>query len=72
MSASNAWADLAATYRRTCAAHHEHECTKVELKKLVPEDARESIGHGLRAKRSKSGAISFGLLDMEAADASLK
>jgi len=24
----------------------------------MPEDAREAIGHGVRAKRSKSGAIS--------------
>ncbi|MET4261098.1 hypothetical protein ABIC09_006065 [Bradyrhizobium sp. S3.12.5] len=29
------------------------------MKKLVPEDAREAIEHGLKAKRSKSGAISF-------------
>ena len=36
---------------------------KAELKKLVPEDAREAAGHGLRAKRSKSGAISFDLLE---------
>ena len=28
----------------------------------MPEDAKEAIGHGLRAKRSKSGAISFDLL----------
>jgi hypothetical protein len=28
----------------------------------VPEDAKEASGHGLRAKRSKSGAISFELL----------
>jgi len=27
----------------------------------VPEDAKEAIGHGVRAKRSKAGAISFGL-----------
>jgi predicted phage-related endonuclease len=72
MSASNAWADLAASYRQTRAAYQEHESARAELKKLVPEDAREAIGHGLRAKRSKSGAVSFDLLDMEAADASLK
>ena len=72
MSASNAWADLAATYRRTRAAYQEHERTKADLKNLVPEDAREAIGHGLRAKRSKSGAVSFDLLDMEAADAPLQ
>ena len=29
----------------------------------MPEDAKEAIGHGIRAKRSKSGAISFDLLE---------
>ena len=29
----------------------------------MPEDAKEAIGHGIRAKRSKSGAVSFDLLD---------
>jgi len=67
MSASNSWAEFAATYRRTRAAHEEHEAAKSDLKKLVPEDAKEATGHGLRARRSKSGAISFELL--EAADA---
>jgi hypothetical protein len=33
------------------------------------EDSREAIGHGLRAKRSKSGAVSFDLLETEAAHA---
>ena len=27
----------------------------------MPEDAKEAMGHGIRAKRSKSGAISFDL-----------
>ena len=40
--------------------------------KLMPEDAKEAIGHGVRAKRSKSGAISFDLLRAEAADAALQ
>ena len=44
-----------------------HEAAKAELKKLVPEDAKEAIGHGLRAKRSKSGAVSFDLMDLELA-----
>jgi predicted phage-related endonuclease len=69
MGASNSWAELTAKYRNTRDAHQEHEGVKADLKKLVPEDAREAIGHGLRAKRSKSGAISFELLDHEAADA---
>jgi hypothetical protein len=28
---------------------------------LVPEDAQQAIGHGVRARRSKSGAITFEL-----------
>ena len=63
MSASNSWAEFAATYKRTRAAHQVHELIKTDLKKLVPEDAREASGHGLRAKRSKSGAISFELTE---------
>jgi predicted phage-related endonuclease len=66
MSASNTWADFAATYRQTRTAHQAHEDAKAELKKLVPEDAKEAIGHGLKAKRSKSGAISFELAEGEA------
>ena len=62
MTASNAWAEFAAIFSRTRAAHLEHEQAKAELKGLVPEDAKEAIGHGVRAKRSKSGAISFNLL----------
>src|SRR6478736_916596 len=71
MSASNSWAEFAATFKRTRAAHQEHEAAKVDLKSLVPEDAKEATGHGLRAKRSKSGAISFELVNMETADAPL-
>lgn len=70
MTASNLWADCAATYLRTRAAHGEHELVKAELKKLMPEDAREAIGHGLRAKRSKAGAVSFDPVEMESAHAS--
>jgi predicted phage-related endonuclease len=72
MSASNSWAEFAATFRRTRPAYQEHEGAKADLKKLVPEDAREAVGHGLRAKRSKSGAISFDLLDVEAGHAALQ
>src|SRR6185312_14322897 len=65
MSSSNAWAEFAAIYARTNDAHGEHERAKAELKGLIPEDARQAIGHGLRARRSKSGAISFELLSSE-------
>ena len=60
------------SFRRTQPAYQEHEAAKAELKKLVSEDAKEAIGHGLRAKRSKSGAISFDLMDVEVADAPLQ
>jgi predicted phage-related endonuclease len=70
MSASNSWAELAAAFRRTRPAFQEHEAAKADLKKLVAEDAREASGHGLRARRSKSGAVSFDLVD-EAVDAPL-
>jgi predicted phage-related endonuclease len=72
MSGSNSWAEFASTFRRTRPAFVEHEAAKADLKKLVPEDAREAIGHGLRAKRSKSGAISFDLMEMEADHAPLQ
>jgi predicted phage-related endonuclease len=71
MSASNSWADFAATFRRTRSAHQEHEAARSELKKLMPEDAKEAFGQGIRAKRSKSGAISFDLLSQGASDAQL-
>jgi len=72
MSASNSWAEFAAVFRRTRPAYQEHESAKADLKKLVPEDAKEAIGHGLRAKRSKSGAVSFEVMEMEATDAPLQ
>ena len=72
MSSSNAWAEFANLFRSTRAAHLEHEKSKSELKGLMPEDAKEAIGHGIRAKRSKSGAISFDFLDMEASHAALQ
>src|SRR4051794_31377212 len=72
MSSSNAWAEFAAMFSRTRAAHLEHETAKVELKKLVPDDAKEAIGHGIRAKRSKSGALSVELQNGETADAAMQ
>ena len=72
MGASNAWAEFATVYARTRAAHLEHEQAKAELKSLMPEDAKEAIGHAIRAKRSKSGAISFDLLTLEGSRAAVQ
>jgi hypothetical protein len=63
MSASNSWAEFAALFRGTRGAFLEHERAKSELKALIPEDAKEAIGHGVKAKRSKSGAVSFDVLE---------
>jgi predicted phage-related endonuclease len=72
MSGSNAWAEFANLYRLTRSAALDHDRAKAELKALVPEDAREASGHGLLAKRSKSGAISFEVLAAETSHAALK
>jgi hypothetical protein len=69
MSSSNSWAEFAALFRNTHSAFLDHERAKSELKALMPEDAREAIGHGVKAKRSKSGAVSFGVLESEATHA---
>ena len=71
MTASNSWAEFAAVFRDTRQAFLDHERSKTELKSLMPDDAKEAIGHGIWAKRSKSGAISFDLLETEESYAAL-
>ena len=46
--------------------------TTNKLKALMPEDAKEAIGHGVRAKRSKAGAVSFDVLETGARYASIQ
>jgi putative phage-type endonuclease len=72
MSSSNSWAEFAALFRNTRSAFLDHERAKSELKALMPEDAKEAIGHGLRAKRSRSGAVSFDVLETEASRAAVQ
>ena len=69
MSSSNTWAEFAALFRNTRSAFLDHERAKSELKALMPEDAKEAIGHGVRAKRSKAGAVSFDVLETEPVNA---
>jgi len=71
MSASNSWAEFAGIFRSTRPAFLQHERAKAELKTLIPDDAKEAIGHGVRAKRSKSGAISFEVQEMGGKHAAL-
>jgi predicted phage-related endonuclease len=72
MTASNSWAEFAGIFRDTRQAFLDHERSKSELKALMPEDAKEAIGHGIRAKRSKSGAVSFDLLEVEESHAAVQ
>jgi hypothetical protein len=65
MSESNSWAEFAGLFCATRSAFIDHERAKTELKALMPEDVKEATGHGVRAKRSKSGAVSFDLLATE-------
>ena len=71
MSASNSWAEFAGLFRSTRQGFLDHERSKAELKALMPDNAKEAIGHGVRAKRSKSGAVSFDLLEAEGRYAAL-
>jgi hypothetical protein len=71
MSGSNARAEFANLYRLTHAAALDHDRAKAELHALVPEDAKEASGHGVRAKRSRSGAIIFEPVETEIVHAAL-
>jgi hypothetical protein len=54
MSGSNAWAAFAGIFARTRAAYFEHEHAKSELNGLMPEDAKEAIGHGVLATSDRA------------------
>src|SRR5271163_288466 len=72
MGTSNSWAEFAALFCSTKAAFLEHERAKTELKGLMPEDAKEAFGHGVRAKRSKSGTVSFEVVEGEVENAQVE
>jgi hypothetical protein len=72
MKASNSWAEFARLFLRTREAHADHERAKSVLMGLMPADATEAIGRGVRAKRSKSGAENVDLFEMETSLASLQ
>jgi predicted phage-related endonuclease len=72
MVTSNSWAEFAAVFCSTRSAFLNHERAKTELKGLMPEDAKEAFGQGVRAKRSKSGAVSFEMIEAEAGHASVQ
>jgi len=57
MSTSNAWAEFAGILG---SSHLEHETGQIELKFLMPEDAKEAIGYGIRANRLAMAAKARG------------
>ena len=59
-------------FRSTRQAFLAHEKSKSELKALIPEDAKEAFGHGVKARRAKSGAVSFDVIEAEDGDAPVK
>ncbi len=71
MISSNAWGEFAAIFSQTHDAHRKHERAKAELKSLMPDDAQQGFDHGIRARRSKSGAVSLDLLAEGGAHAAL-
>jgi predicted phage-related endonuclease len=72
MSSSNSWAEFADLFRSTRAAFLDHARAKTELKGLMPEDAKEAIGHGVRGRRTKSGAVSFDVLERQSRHAAVQ
>ncbi len=72
MSSANSWAEFAVQFRETQDAFLKHEHAKAELKALMPQDAKEAVGHGIRARRSKAGAVSFEVIEQERSHAALQ
>jgi predicted phage-related endonuclease len=56
---SNAWAAAAADWLRHRDAAKKHVAAVMSLKELVEDDVARAFGHGIEAKRSKTGAISI-------------
>jgi hypothetical protein len=72
MATSNSWAEFAALFCSTRAAFLEHERAKTELKGLMPGGRQGGLRPGVRAKRSKSGVVSFEMIEAEASHASVE
>jgi predicted phage-related endonuclease len=56
---NNAWATAAVNWLENRAAAKKHSNACSLLKELVEEDVGRAFGHGIEAKRSKSGAITI-------------
>lgn len=59
LEGNNAWASAAFDWRQHREAAKAHSCACSVIKSLVEEDVSRAFGHGIEAKRSKSGAITI-------------
>lgn len=59
LEGSNAWAAAAADWLAYREAARLHTVAASTLKELVEPDVKRAFGHGIEAKRSKSGALSI-------------
>jgi len=59
LEGNNAWASAAVEWLENREAAKRHAAASTSIKGLVEEDVSRAFGHGVEAKRSKSGAISI-------------
>lgn len=59
MGASNEWAVHAHLWLSNHGYHKAFEVAAKSIKELVPADAVEAFGHGVKASRSKSGSVTI-------------
>ena len=59
LEGNNSWASAACDWIDHREAAKTHAAAITQLKSLVEEDVARAFGHGIEAKRSKSGAISI-------------
>jgi hypothetical protein len=59
LEGNNAWASAAVDWLQHREAAKAHGSAVTLIKSLVEEDVARAFGHGIEAKRSKSGAISI-------------
>ena len=59
LEGQNSWAAAAADWLTHREAAKTHSSACVQLKALVEDDVARAFGHGIEAKRSKSGAITI-------------
>jgi hypothetical protein len=59
LEGNNSWAAAAADWLDNREAAKKHSVACSTIKSLVEDDVRRAFGHGIEAKRSKSGAISI-------------